>query len=365
MRVLYITTVPAPYKVQFFEELGKRCELTVIYELDEVSYREDGWMISRNENFRVVYLNGLKVKNKMISLGITGHLKKNTYDFVVFGVYSTVSQMAAQIYCKLKKIPYIISSDGGLIKNDSNISYKLKKYFIGSAQAWLSTGGATTEYLAHYGADTNKVYVYPFSSIRQADVLAKPISKEQKREIRSKLRIAEQKMILTVAQFIHRKGIDILLRSCENLDNNTGIYIVGGKPSEEYIRMKEELNLNNVHFVDFMKKEELSEYYQAADLFVLPTREDIWGLVVNEAMAHGLPVITTDRCVAGLEMISNEENGKIVRTNDVQQLKEAIRDLSNMVSDELMMTSLAVANEYTIEKMADAHFSIFEQMRRA
>ena len=60
-----------------------------------------------------------------------------------------------------------------------------------------------------------------------------------------------------------------------------------------------ENDLTNVHFVGFKTKEQLEDYYRAADLFVLPTREDIWGLVVAEAMAYGLGVITTNRCNAG------------------------------------------------------------------
>ena len=52
-------------------------------------------------------------------------------------------------------------------------------------------------------------------------------------------------------------------------------------------------------------------YYQAADMLVFPTREDIWGLVINEAMANGLPTVSTDKCVAALEMIKQGENGRM------------------------------------------------------
>lgn len=63
---------------------------------------------------------------------------------------------------------------------------------------------------------------------------------------------------------------------------------------------------DNIVFVEFKTKEDLIDYYRAADLFVLPTREDIWGLVVNEAMAAGTPVITTTNCGAGMEILKME-----------------------------------------------------------
>ena len=54
-----------------------------------------------------------------------------------------------------------------------------------------------------------------------------------------------------------------------------------------------------------------------ADIFVHPTETDVWGLVINEAMAHGLPIITTDGCVAGLELVKNNDNGFIIPVNNI------------------------------------------------
>ena len=69
--------------------------------------------------------------------------------------------------------------------------------------------------------------------------------------------------------------------------------------------------------MSFMTKKELADWYQAADLFVMPTREDVWGLVVNEAMAYGLPVISSDMCGAASEMVKNGYNGYIFE-NEIQ-----------------------------------------------
>src|SRR5699024_3120969 len=81
---------------------------------------------------------------------------------------------------------------------------------------------------------------------------------------------------------------------------------------------------NNLHFVEFLTREELYPHMQMADVLAMPTREDIWGLVVNEAMAFGLPVVSSDQCIAGLEMISDGENGYIVPVDDPAALAEKI-----------------------------------------
>ena len=168
-------------------------------------------------------------------------------------------------------------------------------------------------------------------------------------------------MVLAIGQFIRRKGFDILMHAACSLDKDVGIYIVGGEPTEDYLQMRASLGLDNVHFVGFQKKEALSRYYRAADLFVLPTREDIWGLVINEAMAYGLPVITTDRCVAGLELVEEGVNGSIVPVGDDAALAGKMKEILSSDLEKMGTASLEKIRAYTIENMAKAHVAIFEK----
>ena len=170
-------------------------------------------------------------------------------------------------------------------------------------------------------------------------------------------------MVLAIGQFIHRKGFDILLQAARDLDPDTGIYIVGGEATEEYLKLREQLNLQNVHFWGFQKKDRLARMYQAADLFVLPTREDIWGLVINEALAYGLPTITTDRCVAGLELIEDGVNGYVVPVEDAKALAEKIQAVLAADLPGMGAASLVKIRPYTLENMAKVHAEIFESGR--
>ena len=169
------------------------------------------------------------------------------------------------------------------------------------------------------------------------------------------------KVILSIGQFIHRKGFDVLLKAAASLQEGANLYIVGGEPTEEYLKMCADLALTNVHFLGFMKKEKLVKYYQAADLFVLPTREDIWGLVINEAMAFGLPVITTDRCVAGLELVEDGLNGYIVPVGDVAALAEKMNAVLSSDFAAMGAAALEKVRPYTIENMAATHVEIFSK----
>ena len=361
MKVLYLTTVPTPYKVAFFEELGKLCDLTVLFENKQVSYREKSWMVNDFHNFTAIFLRGFNIKDKKISVEAIRIIKNGNYDHVIIGCYSTITQMIAQKYMIDHKIPFIHSSDGGMIKEDSAVQKKLKSYFIKNASAWLGTGKVTTEYLEHYGAYEKKIITYPFTSIYDRDILPVPDSMVVKRKYRNQLKMYEDKIVLSVGQLIHRKGIDILIKAASQL-NHTGIYIIGGTPSDEYVELKRKYNANNIHFIGFKDKNELSKYYRAADVFVLPTREDIWGLVINEAMSYGIPVVTTNKCVAGMEMVEQGVTGSILEVENVNQLVEAVRYWLENGSVESSNASLDKARQYTIEKMATVHYEILRKM---
>lgn len=359
MKVLFMTNVPSPYRVDFFNELGKNCDLTVVFENDIAKSRNAAWKADKFTSFNAVFLQGIKVgEAEAVCLGIFKYLAKKTYDVIVAGMYSSPTGMLAIEYMRLKRIPFLISSDGGFIKEECGLRHMLKERYIGAASAWLSTGSVTTDYLCYYGAKKNKVYTYPFSSVRRENILEKPVSIEEKRKLRQELGMKEKRIILSVGQFIYRKGFDILLRASKDLADDIGIYIVGGEATREYLVLQKKLHLNNVHFVGFSRKELLGRYYKAADLFVLPTREDIWGLVVNEAMAHGLPVITTNKCIAGLEMIENGITGDIIPVENIQALAEKLTEQDRYNRERVLET----ATNYSIERMAERHIQIFKEI---
>ena len=110
-------------------------------------------------------------------------------------------------------------------------------------------------------------------------------------------------------------------------------------------------------FPAFLKKELVMRYLRASDLFILPTGEDIWGLVVNEAMACGLPVITTNMCVAGIELIADGVNGFMIPVGDINALHQAIVRILDDDDLRLMMSknSLETIRPYTYEDVCKSH----------
>ena len=367
MKVLFLANIPSPYRVKFFNELGKYCDLTVSFEGLTASNRNVKWKGEEPQNFKPVYLRGIRYNVESFLCVDILKLIRQHWDFIIIGVYSSATSILAIEYMRIHRIKFIISADGGLIGEENPIKYRIKKHFISSASYWLSTGKTTTDYLVHYGASRCNTFVFPFTSLSQMDI-SNALEKLEysKNKLREQLKIKESYMVLSVGQFIYRKGFDLLIQCASSLPDNVGIYIIGGEATEDYIKMKNRYKVKNVHFLNFMEKDDLAQYYAASDLFVFPTREDIWGLVINEAMAFGLPVITTNRCVAGLELIKDGENGYIIPVNSVNVLTEKIMCLINneQLRTKFRKENLKRIRKYTIENMAKVHINILNQIYR-
>ena len=362
-RFLFLTNVPSPYQVAFFDELSKYCTLTVLYQLHASAERDKKWSAAQQGAYQVVFLKGRSTDvDKAICPGVVSWLKKG-WDAIVICGNSSPTELLAISWCKLRNIPYCLKGDGAFAKEGGGLKEWVKAHSIRGAQCYLSTCQELDHYYLHYGAAPEALRRYRFSSLRQTDILPEPVPLAVKQQMRKKLQVPEAKMLLAVGQFIPRKGFDLLLQAVNTMDKQIGVYIVGGEPTEEYLTYSRENDLTNVHFVGFKTKDELEEYYLAADLFVLPTREDIWGLVVAEAMSYGLAVVTTNRCNAGLELIKNGKNGYLVPVEDVHALRQAITD-AIVHSAALGAAALESIRPYTIETMAADHMRILADLQK-
>jgi len=362
MKIFILTTILAPYRVEYFNELGKYCELTVCFETKTEEGRDEEWYKSDFNNFKAIFLKDWDKPQVRIKKDIFKHIKNNDYDIAIAFEYSTPTALLFMLKNIINHKLYCINIDGGFISNNI-IKSAVKQFFIKRAGACLASGNMAAQYLMHYGCRKEQIFYHNFSSLREREIIEGPITKRHKELLKRDLNIKEKKIILSVGQFIYRKGFDVLLEACTMVSKEFGVYIVGGQPIAEYIAIKEKYKLKNVHFVGFKNKEELKKYYMASDLFVLPTREDIWGLVINEAMAYGLPIITTNRCIAGLELVDND-NGRIVPMNDARKLAEGINELLD--NDQMLKlmseNSLKKIRPYTIENMVKVHMNIFKNI---
>jgi glycosyltransferase involved in cell wall biosynthesis len=362
MKVLYITNIPAPYRIDFWNELGKYCDLTIWFESKNESNRE--WQIKNlGNNFKYKFLKGFTVGlDKHVNISIIHELTKEKFDIYILGSYSSPTEMMALQWLKFKGIPFILNSDGGFIKGNENfLIKKMKKHFISSASYWLSSGTNCSLYLEYYGAKKERIYEYPFSSVTFSHDELRLLSKEEEEKIKKKNSLRDI-VFLTVGRFVHLKGIDVAIEAFKEIKNdNVSLIIIGGGPlKSHYERLIKHHGIKNIVIKDFMQKNELINYFKISDVFLLPTRSDVWGLVINEALNFGLPVITTNKAGAAFNIVT-ENNGFVVNSDDVSALSEKCEILINDAEKrmELSENSKKISRLYTSNIMAKRHIDVF------
>ncbi|GAA4892311.1 hypothetical protein GCM10025789_06650 [Tessaracoccus lubricantis] len=366
LKVLFTVNIASPYRVDFFNELGRFCDLTVLFERKIATDRDVAWRADNARTFKAVHLSGLRTaSDKALCPGVVKYLLDPSFDVIVIGGYGTPSGMLSVGFLRLLGRPYVLNIDGGFPKQDAPIIGRLKRVLIGGASFYLSPSLGASDYLMHYGVPSSAIHQYPFASVSERNLAKRPPNAEEKQRLRDRLGIEERLCVLAVGQYIHRKGFDLLIRAAGRLGNEVGVYIVGGSPTEFYLNLSDRTSATNVKFVDFRDSRSLQAYYQAADVLAMPTRYDVWGLVVGEAMAQALPVVSSNRCGAALEMITNGANGLIIPSESVELLAEALdRTIGSSLETRQAMaeSALATARRFTIERMASEHLVLFHRI---
>ena len=155
-----------------------------------------------------------------------------------------------------------------------------------------------------------------------------------------------------------RKGVDLVARAFVRLSREApgvSLKIAGEGMLRETIARTLRPVHEQVEFVGFKRWDELPELYAAADVLVVPSRYDGWGLVVPEGLAAGLPVIATERMGAGLEFVRNGVNGWLLAAGDEEAILAAMREavmLSDSELDQAGREAQRSVSEHTLAKGA-------------
>ena len=240
-RVLYLTNIEVPYRVRFFNELAKHCDLTVMYERRKSANRDNKWASGEAKNYRVEYLDGKDVGDEYgFSWRILGLVKKS-WDVVVVGCYNSRVQMLAMAYMRLNHIPFVINLDGEPFVGTGMKAF-VKKLTLKGADGYLTAGVKSGESLKAAIGDKRPVVPYFFSSLNDVEIAGNARSKEKREDY-----------VLVVGQYFDYKGMDVAFRvAC--MDSLIRYKFVGmGKRTELFLQEMGNMP-ENVEVIPFLQK---------------------------------------------------------------------------------------------------------------
>lgn len=164
--------------------------------------------------------------------------------------------------------------------------------------------------------------------------------------------------IIFVGNCIERKGVDLLFRAFKVLLTKSikfELRLVGGGDANWIKKLESKLGLEGaVHYSDFVQGEALKREYSHADIFVLPSRNDTYGVVVHEAAICGLPLIVSKYAGSHEVLVKNGENGYVIDPFDVEQFADKLRLLitSSELRKQFGSRSVEIADQWDVDKSA-------------
>jgi glycosyltransferase involved in cell wall biosynthesis len=268
---------------------------------------------------------GYNIGFSYASPSIIGHLIKFKPDVIFANAFTVWTAMAIAVKSLFRWKVIIIYEGGSPSINYSNSSLRLRsrRWMVRLADACVANGRLAQEYLLEtLRATPEKVFAKPFL-VPSIKALLQDTEKERL-QIDSSIK---KPIFLYVGQIVPRKGLKSLLEACLILQNrgydDYTLLIVGdGEQRQELEAFASSKNLDNcVKWVGKIAYGYLGAYFQASDIFVFPTYEDIWGMVLTEAMAFGKPVICS-KGAGAVEMVVNGENGFVFAPGQSLKLAE-------------------------------------------
>ncbi len=188
---------------------------------------------------------------------------------------------------------------------------------------------------------------YYFSSLSQQEVADHAVATCQRDD-----------RILVVGQYFDYKGMDVALGAAR-LDRSLRYLFVGMGGRTELFQREQDVP-ENVEVIPFLQKQELEEQYRRCAMLVLPTRQECWGLVVNEAASFGTPIVSTWGSGGAVEFLGDAYPQYLAQPGDPQSLLAAIRLLRSSDTSAHSRYLLEKSAKYHIEHSVQVHLEALE-----
>jgi glycosyltransferase involved in cell wall biosynthesis len=235
-------------------------------------------------------------------------------DIVICGELGPKS-LLAYLLARVRRVPLVLWSEATLAhsRGISRLQRWLRTFLIARATAFLAWGEPAAHYLGSFGIDENKIY--RCVQAVDNDFWMRERALCDREATRTQLNF-RGKVFLAVGRLVPLKGFDYLLRAwagvaIEVRDRHM-LVLVGAGPEESTLRrLADALGLRHIVFAGAQSPRDLVNYYTAADVVVVPSLVDVWGLVVNEAMACGLPVLGSKYAGASQQLIRDDSVGEL------------------------------------------------------
>lgn len=324
-RIILIHNAPSPYRLPLFEELANHVDLTVLFCTRSLSNRK--WNPELDEfDFNYEILGNFTVGDFIVNHTLYRRIREIDFDVCVVGAdrRNLLGTLTALNVCTRQSKPVVIWAghiEPEVGTGEPPFYKKIKRYFSNSFKNFLYTKATT--FVAY--SPMTETYLRNRGVVGDDIFIGGQVMPKENIPDRAKNRQNTDKFVFLYLGYLREaKGVDYLIDAFIQTDIEDSILrIAGSGPYEDQLR-KRTANNANIEFVGHVHGEEKAACYDMADVFVLPTLGDSWGLVINEALYFNLPVITTEAAGAK-HLVRETESGMVIDPADSDELSSALK----------------------------------------
>jgi len=349
-RLVVVTEIIAPYRIPAFNALARRPELELhVLFLSENDPVLRQWRVYKDEiRFQYAVLPSWRHRlgkyNVLINRGMQSTLNKIRPNVVMCGGYNYFASWQSAFWAQSRRIPLLLWSESTAL--DERKRYRLVEFlkarFLSLCTAFVVPGKSSLQYLKDLGVSNHYIFTAPNSVDLSFFSKAAEAAQGDRSQVRRRLALPPR-YFLYVGRLVRAKGVFDLLEAYSRLDDqlrsSIGLVFVGDGPARQEVMERASRVSGEVRFYGFVHREGLPEFYASADALIFPTHSDTWGLVVNEAMSCGLPIIVTQVAGCVADLVEDNWNGFVIPPQNPEQLAEAMARLANDPALEAEMSS--------------------------
>jgi glycosyltransferase involved in cell wall biosynthesis len=340
-RLALITEIISPYRIPLFNALAKNegVDLHVIF-LAETDPDLRKWKVYKDEikfSYQVLpsWRKRIGRHNWLLNRGLGGALSAFAPHVVLCGGYNYVASWQALLWSRMKQVPFLLWSESNAqdIRRAHSIVEFIKREFLSRCSGFVVPGSSAGEYLRAHKIREELIFVAPNAVDNELFAAAASEARQLAVIRRTELGLPER-YFLFAGRLVREKGVYELLSAYAKLDKaireQVGLVLVGdGAERAQLESFASTILLGRVKFAGFAQRELLISYYALAEVLILPTYSDPWGLVVNEAMACGLPVIVSNVAGCAADLVRENWNGLLTPPKDESSLVAAMARIAS------------------------------------
>ena len=339
-RLVIITEIISPYRIPLFNALAQRGDLDVqVLFLAETDPGLREWRVYKEEiRFSHEVLPSWRKRvgghNMLINAGVAPALDRASPDVILCGGYNYPASWLSLLWARQRNIPFVLWSESVAqdLRPGLAVLELLKSEFLRQCNGFVVPGRSAHEYLR--SLKIKKEYIFTAVNAVDNDLFCQGSQRARSTANLSRKEMKlPQRYFLFVGRLVREKGVFELLSAYAKLEKplreEVGLVFVGdGHCRQELEQLAREIVPGKVSFAGFVQRDQLPTYYALAEMLILPTYTDTWGLVVNEAMACGLPVILSQAAGCAADLVTDDWNGRTVAARDESALRIAMRSLA-------------------------------------